>query len=447
VIFRREAVQLKGLIDRSHQILGGRGRFNGQDLAWRDLPGDRRIEFGHVQRAGDERKWQGRPHDYIAFDELTHFLPSQFWFLLGWLRTGERGQRKRVVCSFNPPTSAAERWVIDLFGPWLDRKHPNPAAPGELRWYARVDGERVERPDGLPFDHQGETIVPLSWTFFPARLADNPAYAATGYGAQLQSLPEPLRSQLLYGDFDAAASDDPWQIIPTAWIEASMARWRSSGGMARVHGHSPTVIAQDVAHGGSDKTVNAARYGDWIAPLDKHAGKDTPDGATAAATALKLWSGNAVVLVDAIGYGASSYERLRDVLGKEKARPVDFGGASEYRDRSGLFECSNLRAEAYWRMRDELDPERPGGATLMLPDDPELLADLAAPRYEIRPSGIKVEDKAEIKKRIGRSPDCADAVVMTLLPTLARADNDTNIRHGANPIRDARGSRSHFRGR
>src|SRR5262249_58022080 len=86
--------------------------------------------------------------------------------------------------------------------------HPRPAKPGEIRWYAMVDGREVEREDGQEFIHKGETIRPKSRTFIPARLLDNPYLMATGYGATLQALPEPLRSQLLYGDFSIGRPDD-----------------------------------------------------------------------------------------------------------------------------------------------------------------------------------------------------------------------------------------------
>jgi hypothetical protein len=47
-----------------------------------------------------------------------------------------------------------------------------------------------------------------------------------------------------------------------------------------------------------------------------------------------------------------------------------------------------------------------------LPPDPLLLADLTAPTFEITSRGIKVETKEEVIKRLGRSPDRGDAVVM-----------------------------------
>ena len=66
----------------------------------------------------------------------------------------------------------------------------------------------------------------------------------------------------------------------------------------------------------------------------------------------------------------------------------------------------------YWRLREALDPE--SGDDLMLPPDPELLADLTAARFEVRASGIVVEAKEKIKERLGRSPDCAAAVALAL---------------------------------
>jgi hypothetical protein len=47
-----------------------------------------------------------------------------------------------------------------------------------------------------------------------------------------------------------------------------------------------------------------------------------------------------------------------------------------------------------------------------MPPSRELRAELCAPRYEKQANGIKIEDKDETKKRIGRSPDLGDAYVM-----------------------------------
>jgi hypothetical protein len=63
----------------------------------------------------------------------------------------------------------------------------------------------------------------------------------------------------------------------------------------------------------------------------------------------------------------------------------------------------NLRAYAYWSLRDLLDPEQ--GQNLALPPDQELLSDLTAPRWSLTTQGIKIEAKEDIAERLGRSPD------------------------------------------
>jgi hypothetical protein len=80
------------------------------------------------------------------------------------------------------------------------------------------------------------------------------------------------------------------------------------------------------------------------------------------------------------------------------------------RDRSGVLTFTNQRAAAWWALRDALDPAH--GSAVALPPSRELRAELTATRYEKQASGIKLEDKDETRKRIGRSPDVGDAVVM-----------------------------------
>ena len=105
IIFRREYPQLKGLIDDSKKILSSyRKKYNTVDKVWRDIPGGRMLEFGAVQHEDSKEKYQGRPHDFVGFDELTHFTRTQFDFLTGWNRSAS-GHRCRIIASCNPPTS------------------------------------------------------------------------------------------------------------------------------------------------------------------------------------------------------------------------------------------------------------------------------------------------------------------------------------------------------
>jgi hypothetical protein len=64
----------------------------------------------------------------------------------------------------------------------------------------------------------------------------------------------------------------------------------------------------------------------------------------------------------------------------------------------------------HWKFREALDPVT--GAGVALPPDQALAADLAAARWKFTARGIQVELKDEIRKRLGRSPDRGDAVIM-----------------------------------
>ena len=413
IIFRREYPQLKGLLQDAKKILRGTGaKYNSTEKLWSNLPGDRNLEFGACQHEDDVEKFQGRAHDLKAIDEITHFSKAQFKFLTGWLRTGDPNQRCRVVCTGNPPTTAEGRWVIEYWAPWIDPKHPSPAAPGELRWFATLDGEDVEVGSGEAFEHRNkegelEEIKPRSRTFIPAKIEDNPIYMKTGYKSVLQSLPEPLRSQMLKGDFAAGIEDDPWQIIPTEWVKAAQERWK----LGRLEKIPLTALGVDPARGGADKTVLAPVYGNFVDNLIKVPGRSTPDGLSVANLVQKELTPGSVAKVDVTGIGSSPYDRC--VERGLSVHPMSGADGSDARDRSQKFGFINKRAEWYWKFREALDPEH--GDSIALPDDPELLSDLTAPRWKLTSSGnIQVEAKEDIRKRIGRSPDCGDAVIYAL---------------------------------
>lgn len=416
MILRREATQLTGVIDRLTQLLGSKDGYNGQQKIWRT--GDRQIEFGSIPHLGDETKYQGRPHDFLVFDEAANFLESQVRFLLGWLRTTIPGQRCQALFTFNPPTSAEGQWVISFFAPWIQKNHPNPAKPGELRWFATIDGKDVELESGDAFEHEGELIKPLSRTFIPSRVTDNPYLMGTGYMSTLQSLPEPLRSQMLNGDFNAGIEDDPFQVIPTKWIEEAMERW-----VKPVKLEPMDSLGVDVARGGKDKTVIARRHGMWFdTPLD-YPGKETPDGPATAGLAISAMRDKAPIHIDVIGVGSSPFDFLKDaglhVIG------VNVATESTKNDISGLLSFYNLRSELWWKFREALDPSRNTG--IALPNDPRLKADLCAPKWKLQGKKIKVESREDIVARIGRSPDFASAYILALIDTPKRVNNTVDL--------------------
>lgn len=416
IIFRREAVQLVGLIEDMSKIIRTREGLNSQTGVWR-LPGGRIMELGSVKEPDDWMKYQGRAHSLKCFDELAHFTEMQFRTLIGWMRTDNPNIRQRVVCAGNPPTSAEGEWVKRYWAPWLQPGHPNPAQPGELRWYVTNEkGEDQPVPGPEPVLVGKDWMTPKSRTFIPSSVDDNLFLVLTGYKATLQALPEPLRSQMLKGDFNAGASDPAWQTIPTEWVKAAQARWQARP----IKKGDMTCIGLDPARGGMDKTTAARCHDTWFDELVTAPGAVTKDGPTTAAFAAPLVRDGAVIAVDAIGIGSSALDFIKGVglhvhavVGSERSTLMDKNGTLRFR---------NVRAEMYWRLREALDPANPN--PISLPPDAELLADLCAVRYKVVTLGqhaaIQMREKDEIRELLGRSPDKGDAVAMTFAAGVPR---------------------------
>lgn len=414
IIFRRQYAQLRGsegIIEKSREIIGTRGHYAGN--MWTRLPGERTLEFGSMQYEWDKEKYKGRAHDLKLFDEIPDFSRTQYLYVGGWLRTSIPGQRTRIVCTGNPPTTEDGQWVIAYWAPWLDPNHPNPAKPAELRWFITdKDGNSVEMPGPGYYEVDGRNIKARSRTFIPAHVEDNPMYMATDYVTVLDNLPEPLRSQMRFGNFAAAVGDAPYQVIPRAWVVAAMDRWRPDG-----HKESDMdAVGVDCSRGGSDEFVITKKHGSWVAPQSIHAAKEAPDG-----------SSGAVLIGRSIGFRTDVPVRI-DVGGEAGPSVYDHAGRkqpegpglkvvamngsrkSTATDKTGKLRFLNKRSEWHWKMREALDPD--SGENLALPPDPQLRSDLCAARWTMMVNGrIQVEPKDAIKKRLGRSPDRGESLM------------------------------------
>lgn len=419
IIYRRQSTQLADIILRLKQLVGD-NYYNGKDKIFTkpEKYGKRIIELGSVNNKGDEEKYQGRAHGLKVFDEITHFPKIMYQFLCGWTRTTNPMEPKvRIVCTGNPPTNADGQWVRDHWGPWLDPDHPNPAEPGELRWYSTINGKEKEFSNGDPYTYfnkklgEEETVHPKSRTFIPAKVSDNPYLK--GYEKTLQAMPEPLRSQMLYGDFKAAVDDNPWQVVPTAWVQAAMDRWQPRD----VKGPMSSQ-GIDVACGGLDETVICNRHDNWYDKLKRYPGASTPSGNITAGLAISENRDRAPMHFDVIGWGKSAFD-FADVAGVH-AVPRNWAEGTKETTQvkkvsDGVLQFFNKRALDHWRMREALDPANDMG--VQLPPDPKLKADLIAPKWELTPRGIKVEPKDDIIERLGRSPDSGESVILANINT------------------------------
>lgn len=413
-IFRQSLKSLKGLIERMNSLmrLAGLGKISGNPPKWVG-PDERMIEFGHLGLPGSEEDWQGRDHDLKAFDEGAQMDPRKIIFVLGWLRSTRQGQRCRGLIATNPPLGGQGDFLIEWFAPWLDPLHPQfgKVKPGELLWAVFIDdGDTIRTvwvngPDQVEID--GEMRTPKSRTFIPAKRQDN-AYLDESYDAQLDQMPEPIRTALKTGDFQSARQDHDWQVIPSSWVDLAFERYDEG-----VDRDLPMdVLAVDVAQGGKDKTVLQPLHGRRFEQNIIRKGTDTRDGSDVGSLIVRERRDNALIVVDCTGgWGGDTVGFLQ----RENNIPVEkcvFSSHSGETAKDSRIPFYNLRAQLYWRLREALHPK--SGLGLAIKRSASVKAQLTAHRWKMKGGKILIESKDDIRERLGNSPDEADAIVEAL---------------------------------
>ena len=422
IIFRREYSQMKGpkgILARAEELVGDYGSLNRNQKVFRNLPGGRTLEFGACQYENDVQGYKGRAHDLKAFDELVDFTQFQYEFLITWTRSVLPGVKPRVIGATNPPVDETGSWVIDAWAPWIDEDYPgDPAQPGELRWFVRgADDEYVwvDGPDDVR-EIDGIEREPRSRTFIPAELSDNPYLRDSGYRRTLVNLPSEFRAAYLDGEWTVLKSDKPNQVIPKDWVQAAQDRGEALLDEFDRSETPMSTMGADVNYGGDDDTILAPRYGPVVPELikmpDAYVENTDTIGKQIATFIATKWREGALIIVDVVGWGSSTYEALVD--SEMPVFPYNSAEKTEFTDRSGMLEFRNVRSAAHWNLRQLLDPDTED--QIALPPGRDLRLELCAATWRNSPSGVIIEDKDSIRERLGRSPDRADAVVMAFWP-------------------------------
>jgi hypothetical protein len=199
------------------------------------------------------------------------------------------------------------------------------------------------------------------------------------------------------------ASSDEDGVIPLAWVEQANQRWQEWNESEKKEEF--VSLGCDIARGGEDKTVLAARYGNVITEIRRYSKQDTMQ-TTGYIAGIMNANKKGVAVIDVIGIGAGVFDRLRE--NGIRASAFNAGEATRWRDRSNELGFINCRAAGWWNLRELLQ-----NGEIALPPDDKLTGDLTAPKWRVSSGGkIQIESKDDIKKRIGRSTDDGDAVVM-----------------------------------
>jgi hypothetical protein len=120
-------------------------------------------------------------------------------------------------------------------------------------------------------------------------------------------------------------------------------------------------------------------------------------------------SGATLIHVDATGVGFGFLSEVRRSLPGVAVMP--FVAAAQAKDR---VQFENRRAEAHWTIRERLRRRELDLSQMDKAD--ETLGQLLSVRYRIKKGKIIVESKDDIRKRLGRSPDDSDALLLAILP-------------------------------
>ena len=204
--------------------------------------------------------------------------------------------------------------------------------------------------------------------------------------------PEHLFRQEYLCDFTADAED---VLISISDVLKAQERKYGSGEIR----HAPKIMGVDPARFGADRSVIFRRQGLQSFEPEVFTKTDHMTLAARVATTIETFRPDAV-FIDS-GCGGGVIDRLRQ-LGFEVTE-INFAASA-----LKVGQYANKRAEMWGEMAQWL---RSGGA---LPVLPALRGDLCGVRYSFDASGrMKLESKDELKARIGKSPDLADALALT----------------------------------
>ena len=199
------------------------------------------------------------------------------------------------------------------------------------------------------------------------------------------------------GEFPTQSDD---VLLPLHLIEDAVTRDVEAGPT------TPVVWGLDVARFGGDRSALAKRQGNvLIEPIKTWQNKDLMELAGIVLSeydAVPYSQRPQAIYIDAIGLGAGLADRLREL--DMPAVAVSVSETASLKDR-----FNRLRDELFWGAREWFEAR-----DCHIPDDGTLMAELSGIRYKYLSTGkLKVESKDEMKRRGQRSPDVADAFVLT----------------------------------
>lgn len=224
---------------------------------------------------------------------------------------------------------------------------------------------------------------------------------------------EPAFSYMVLGEYPSQADN---QLISREWIDAARKRWDD---WVAVHGETPPSdtpprMGLDVAEYGTDFNVPVLRYGSYMARIRRiWQGVDTPITADIAADICSHY-GVTMLMVDGTGSGSGVASMIKRQRSGMRAISVKVANSPGNFLRTELGEFYQLRDQLWWAVREWLrDPSN----NAMLPPEPLLIEELLCPSYTVHNGKIYIMKKDDMRAKLRRSPNYADALALTFVPS------------------------------
>ena len=365
-----------------------------------------KFAFSHLQYEKDVLNHQGSQYCYIAFDELTHFTKSQFFYMLS---------RNRSVCGVKPYIRATcnpdpESWVADLISWWIDPDtgFPVKERSGIIRWFIK-DGDQIvwgntakEVKDKCPHLFTGnlKDTEPKSLTFIPGSIYDNQKLIKKdpGYLANLMSLGEEEKLRLLDGNWLVKQGEE--NLIDYVKLCDSLTNDFVKGGKR--------CITADIAFYGSDDFIvgvwDGRRLIDYVV-MNKSGPKEVEEAIKSFASKYAVPRSNIVYDADGLGSYLDGY--LKGAKGFK-------GNAVPIKQKGRKVEYKNLKAQCYYLCAENINKDE-----YYLPLRPEEEARIKREFKAIKrdkpdsDNKLRLIPKEKMKNILsGKSPDLMDMIMM-----------------------------------
>ena len=196
-------------------------------------------------------------------------------------------------------------------------------------------------------------------------------------------------------------SEDVDALLQLSWIEAAEKREE----VDYYFGYMKRFVTWDVADGGDDLHVIKAWENTTEVDSIELRGKKVEEAEPYVWRLLRKHRGNAII-VDADGIGRVAVSLLEQTTDKSTYIIPFFGSSTEVNDPQTF---KHKRSEAFWDMRNLFERDRI--SISYIPEQHEELSSLKLDQ-NTRQGNVAVEAKKFLKKRLGRSPDRMDGIMM-----------------------------------